>query len=436
MEAVVFLLFCAAVIGCVIADFSIVYALLFGFVLFCLYGKWQQHTWGQLLTMASSGIKTVKNILLTFVLIGMLTVLWRACGTIPLIVSCAASVIYPPLFLLMVFLLNCGISVLTGTALGTAATMGMICITISNTMGSSLLLTGGAALAGSYFGDRCSPVSTSALLISELTGTNLFKNIKSMYRTAWLPFVLACIIYAVLGAFSSHRAVSSQIPDLFRQSFHLHWLVLLPAAAVLLLSFFRVSVKKTMLVSIVLAFCLCLTVQKLPFSQILPAIFWGYQHKDPQLSSMLAGGGIYSMLRIGLIVLISSSYTGLFDGTGLLKPIKALVKKASRRITPFGAVFGCAILTSVIACNQALAIMMTHQFCAEEESACKLAIDLENTAVVIPPLIPWSVACAVPISVMGVSANCIPAACFLYLLPLCQMLFHLLRQKALLSFQA
>lgn len=191
-----------------------------------------------------------------------------------------------------------------------------------------------------------------------------------------------------------------------------------------------------MLVSIVLAFGLCLTVQKLPLSQILSSIFWGYHPKDPQLSSMLAGGGIYSMLRIGLIVLISSSYTGLFDGTGLLKPIKTLVKKASRRITPFGAVFSCAILTSVIACNQVLAIMMTHQFCAEEESSCKLAIDLENTAVVIPPLIPWSVACAVPISVMGVSASCIPAAFFLYLLPLCQMLFHLLRQKAPLSSQA
>lgn len=103
--------------------------------------------------MATSGIQTVKNILITFILIGMLTALWRACGTIPFIVSLASQTIYPPLFILMVFLLNCGISVLTGTALGTAATMGVICTTIASAMGTPSVLVSGAALAGAYFGD-------------------------------------------------------------------------------------------------------------------------------------------------------------------------------------------------------------------------------------------------------------------------------------------
>lgn len=71
--------------------------------------------------MAVSGIKTVKNVLITFLLIGMLTALWRESGTIPVIVCYATKLIRPSLFLVMAFLLNCLVSFMTGTAFGTAA---------------------------------------------------------------------------------------------------------------------------------------------------------------------------------------------------------------------------------------------------------------------------------------------------------------------------
>lgn len=86
--------------------------------------------WGELFKLSVSGVKTVKNILITFMLIGMLTALWRKAGTIPIIVCYAAQLISPALFLLMTFLLNCFISVLTGTSFGAAATMGVICAAI------------------------------------------------------------------------------------------------------------------------------------------------------------------------------------------------------------------------------------------------------------------------------------------------------------------
>jgi NhaC family Na+:H+ antiporter len=259
------------------------------------------------------------------------------------------------------------------------------------------------------------------LLVSELTQTNLFENIKGMYRTAWLPFGLSCILYTMFGFFSPHKTVISQIPTLFRQNFSLHGIVLLPAIVILLLAFLRMPVKRAMLISIVSAFCLCLTLQKLSLTEVLYSLFWGYQSKVPALKMMINGGGIYSMLRVGAIVLISSSYIGLFHGTQLLNPVKKLMNYASARITPFGTVLICSIITSIISCNQALTIMLTHQLCSEEQKASELAISLENTAVVISPMIPWSIACAVPLSAMGVESSCIIAAFFLYLLPICQL---------------
>ena len=179
MELITLGSFCALLLACVALELSILYALAGGLVLFLLYGKWKGYAWRELAQMSLSGIKTVKNILITFLLIGMLTALWRDAGTIPVIVCYATQLIRPSLFLVMVFLLNCGVSLLTGTSFGTAATMGM-----------DLLLVGGAMLSGVYFGDRCSPVSTSALLVSELTKTNIFRNIKNMIRSALVPFLI------------------------------------------------------------------------------------------------------------------------------------------------------------------------------------------------------------------------------------------------------
>ena len=199
MENFIILFFCALLLWCVLFGFSILYALAAGLVLFWLYGRHKGFAWAELFRLSLNGVKTVKNILITFVLIGMLTALWREAGTIPVIVCYAAQLINPSLFLVMAFLLNCFISVLTGTAFGTAATMGVICAAIGSTMQVNPLLTGGAVLSGVFFGDRCSPVSTSALLVAEVTHTNIFANIKNMMRSMWVPFLASCALYASCG---------------------------------------------------------------------------------------------------------------------------------------------------------------------------------------------------------------------------------------------
>ena len=171
MEWIALGLFCAALLICIVLDLSVLYALAFGLLVFLLYGRAKGFSWRELAGMALEGIKTVRNILIIFFLIGIMTALWRAAGTIPLIISMSFDLIRPSIFLLVTFLLNCGLSVLTGTSFGTAATMGVICASVGAVMKISPVLTGGAILSGVFFGDRCSPVSTSALLVASLTKT-------------------------------------------------------------------------------------------------------------------------------------------------------------------------------------------------------------------------------------------------------------------------
>jgi len=420
MELAALALFSAGLVLCVAAGASVLYALVFGYLLFAAYALLKKYTLGQVLRMSAEGVLTVKNVLLTLLLIGMLTALWRRAGTIPAIVYYAAGAIRPAVFLPMVFLLNCLVSFLTGTSFGTAATMGVVCMTLARAMGCGPVLAGGAILAGAFFGDRCSPVSTSALLVAELTRTDIFSNIRGMARTAAVPFALSCLIYAGLGLFIVHGSGSAgPVRQLFAQNFSLGLPALLPAAAILLLSALQVKVKRAMLASIAAAIAVSLACQGADAAELLRIAVLGYAAGEPRLAAMLDGGGIVSMLRVEAIVCLSSCYAGIFKTTGLLDALKSGLQALGRRASPRTALCLTSIVTSMIACNQTLAIMLTHQLCAPlEEDRQRLALDLEDLVVVIAPLVPWSIAAAVPLATVSAPNASISCAFYLYLLPL------------------
>ena len=156
------LLFSLSLITCLLLKFSVIYALIIGYIIFIIYGLIKRHNLIILIKKSFEGVLTVKNILLVFILIGMITALWRASGTIAFIVYMGSKLISPSILILLTFLLCSILSVLIGTSLGTATTMGVICASIGKTMGVNPYYVGGAVLSGIYFGDRCSPMSTSA----------------------------------------------------------------------------------------------------------------------------------------------------------------------------------------------------------------------------------------------------------------------------------
>ena len=430
MEWLVLGLFCGMLLACLVLDLSILYALCAGLVLFFLYGRYRGFSWRELGSMALTGVKTVRNVLITFLLIGMLTALWRAAGTIPVIVCYAGELIRPSVFLVMVYLLNCGISLLTGTSFGTSATMGVICMTIAGAMGVDPVLTGGAVLAGAFFGDRSSPVSTSCLLVAEVTGTNIFENLKRFFRIAWVPFGVSCLTYTTLGLTGSR---TGQLPDLwalFGSGFVLHWVATLPAIAILLLSCLRVNVKIAMTVSLLTSIPICLFVQHLSLTDTLLFMLGGYRTDVAALSSMVDGGGAVSMLRAGAIVCLSSSYSDIFRKTGLLARIKSSIATLADHTTPYIATLATGLVANMVACNQTLGILLTNQLCdTVEPDSSKRAVLLADSAVITAPLIPWSIAGAVPLAAIGANASSIPFACYLYFLPLWHCLVSLREKK-------
>ncbi|MBQ5782613.1 MAG: sodium:proton antiporter [Oscillospiraceae bacterium] len=424
MELLFLLLFCATLIGCIAFDISILIALIIGYFIFFSYAIVKKHSVKDTVKMSIDGMLTAKNICITFMLIGMLTALWRACGTIPAIVYYSTGFMQPSIFILAVFILNCIVSILTGTSFGTAATMGVICATMAKSLGIDILWVGGAVLSGAFFGDRCSPVSTSALLVSELTGTDIYRNIKAMIKTCIIPFAITCAVYYAAGIpLKVQSGAAVDIESVFTANFEISPVVLIPAIAILVLSFFRVKTKKNMLCSIVCAIVVCIFCQGTNPADLVKIMLTGYKSQDAQLASMLNGGGITSMLKSAAIVAISSSFSGIFKGTGMLDNIKHTIENAGKKYSAFLIIIIVSIAGSMIACNQTLAIIIVYQLCSSlKENSEEFALDMENSVVVMAPLIPWSIACNVPLSSVGAPSICIITAVYLYVLPLWTLL--------------
>ncbi len=426
---VAILLFSLSLIFCLLLKYSVIYALIVGYIIFVTYGLIKGHDLKVLTKKSFEGVLTVKNILLVFILIGMITALWRASGTIAFIVYMGSKLISPSILILLTFLLCSILSFLIGTSLGTAATMGVICVSIGKAMGINPYYLGGAVLSGIYFGDRCSPMSTSALLITELTKTNLYTNIKLMFKTSIIPFVTTCLFYLFLGLKSSTSLVGIDATNIFKENYNLNIVVIVPAILIIILSLFKVNVKKTMLVSIVISFIIAMFFQKESVTSLVNYCVYGFHHSNEKLNLMMRGGGILSMLNVGLIVAISSSYSGIFKETKMLVLMKKYLKEFSEKTSNYFVIFLSSIISGTIACNQSLGTILTYELCEELEDKQNMAIILENTIVLLAGLIPWNIAMAVPLKTIDIGLMSGLFAFYLYFLPLWNLFLGIIKEK-------
>ena len=430
LELFILLLFSVSLIICVILQYSILYALIFGYALFFVFGIIRGKTWKEMLVYSFRGIITVKNILIIFMLIGTITAVWRACGTIAFIVYYASLVAVPQAMVLIAFLLCCFVSFLMGTAFGSAATIGVICMTLANSMNIPVIYAGGAVISGIFFGDRCSPMSSGAHLISELTDTDIFNNIKTMTKTALVPFIATTVLYGIIGILINPGTGSGMTFHIFADYYNLSLFTIIPAVIIILFSLLKIDVKITMAVSCLTGLLSAVFFQHLGMAELIKILFFGFHPQNAELAKLMGGGGIVSMIRVSAIICISSCYSGMFKGTHFFEGMQQLMRKLGSRITSFGSVLTASIFASSIACNQTLAIMLTHQMCdGLIDDNNEFASYLEDTAVVVAPLMPWSIAISVPLTSIGAPSVALLPAFFLYLIPLWNLLVNIVRQR-------
>lgn len=424
--ALIFIFF--SLLFSVYRNINIVYPLFIGLLLLMFVALRRGFQLKDVFHMALKGGKKSLLIIRIFILIGAITAVWRASGTVAFIVYHGIELMNPRYFIVYAFILSSIVSFLLGTAFGTVGTIGIVMMILAKSGNVDINITAGAIIAGAYFGDRCSPMSSSAVLIASITETDLYKNVHNMFKTSMIPFILSIVIYIVLSLYNPLVFTDRNILNTISGAFNIHLVAILPAVAILILAAFRVDVKISMLTSIFIAMLLAFILQGYSIPNILKYTVFGFNLDGAGVfNDIIKGGGIVSMLKIALIVLISSAYSGIFEGTQMLKEIQRVLEIIAHRYGIFVSMIISGLITASLGCTQALAILLTNQlikdtYKKQNRDKYELAIDLENSAVVISPLIPWNIAGAVPAAALTATVGFIPFAFYLYLIPICNLI--------------
>lgn len=424
---IAFIIFIACLALCLCLGISMILPLLLGLVLFSLVAMKRGHSIKEVGSMALSTLKDSLIVVRIILLLGCLTGLWRASGTIAYFVCGGVKLIPPSLFVLAAFVLTALMSFALGTSFGVTATGGVILMAIGRAGGISPVIVAGAILSGVYVGDRASPAASSANLVAVLTGTDMRKNLRLMLKNSILPIIICCCIYTILSLFMPMENMNVSLLENIAGEFNLHWVCLVPAVVILALPFCNVSIILSIIISMVSAFAVAVFAQGAGVLETLKVMIVGFTPNDAGLKYIFSGGGLVSMLEVAGILFISGSYGGIFRGAGLLKEVDDVLLRLSGKIGRYQTMLLMSIALCAVFCNQTISSIMqaelsTPLYGDSEEEKCARMMDIENSVILIAGLVPWCIACSVPLGMLGAGAAAVPFACYLYMLPLVELI--------------
>lgn len=366
--------------------------------------------------------------ILILLIVGPMIAIWMAGGTVPYLIKIGLSILRPSTFLVAASIICAISSILTGTSWGSAATFGVALMGIGHGLGINPSATAGAVIAGSYFGDKVSPISDTTVLAAATAECDIIDHIKSMMWTTLPSFCIGLALYAYVGSSSADTMDMSRINEIvgaIEKSYKLTPLVLIPACVMLLLSYMGKPTIPVLWASMVSA---------VPFAMMqghsLPAIV-KIMANGPKAStgvavvdSLLSRGGLSFMSGSVVVVFFAYIFAGQLECTGTIKVITNAMRERFIKSSVGRLVFSTS-LTGIIAAlgtgNSYLSIIMPgimYRSSFDEFNIRRdvLSRTLEDSGTVIVPLIPWSAAGVYMASVLDVAVlDYLPWAIMCYL---------------------
>ena len=195
----------------------------------------------------STVLKSMADMMIPIIIlmdVGIMVGAWIIGGTVPSLMYYGLKIVSPMLILPITFLCCMIMSVFTGTSFGSIATMGLAFTGVAIGAGVPVPMVVGAAVSGSWFGDKMSPMSDSVNLISAVTGISLYSHIGSMMFTSVPAAVVVFIIYTVMSiSTSSGNASLDQIDTMMADlaaNFDISIIALIPAVLMLVVSVMKI----------------------------------------------------------------------------------------------------------------------------------------------------------------------------------------------------
>lgn len=400
-------------------------------------GKICGWSYQDMLTGAVSTLSRSMEAILILFCIGTLIGAWIYSGTIASIVYYGLFAITPKLFLPIACIICAIVGISIGSSWTTVGSVGIAFMAIGESLGFSSELVAGMLISGAYCGDKLSPLSDTTNLAAASAQTGLFDHVRAMVSTTFPSFIIALIIYTVIGlgaADSYDPTLANGLQDAMKNHYaFMNPILILPVLVIIGACIFKVPAIPGIMLATVTGLALAMIFQGTSFVDCITAVHYGFEIDPAELTvsssvttdpaaveeiQALAGellnrGGMNSMLWTINLVIIAVAFGGILEKVGCVESLLGGLMRRARK--PFGAVL-VTLVTSAV-CDwtmgdQYLAIVIPGQMYQKKFDELglgrnMLSRSLEDLGTLWSPLCPWNSCGAFQSSTLGMS-------CFAY----------------------
>lgn len=355
---------------------------------------------------------------LILLMVGLITASWLASGTTPILIYWGLKILKPSIFLVAAFLMTGIASVATGSAWAIIGTFGVALMGIANGLGVPVGVAAGAIIAGSYLGDKWSPLSDSANLAAGVAGQDVFHLFKSMISTTGIGAIAAIIIYAIMGfGFGNNGAVdTSEIQTIISglaSAYNFNILLILPPILVIILAVKKKPILPVLVGGIATGAVLANIFQNIPINKMLSILYSGYSSSTglEGIDKLLSGGGLKSMMGLILIIFCAFIFAGSVEVIGVLD---AILDKLTKVTKSQGSLVLTSLATSVLTVYLSSSVYVSlilngRMYVPAYERAKLHKVNLSRTIVEAASYsgayVPWSGGALLVLGTLGVKWN-------------------------------
>ena len=358
--------------------------------------------------------------------IGVLIGSWMVSGTIPMLIHYGISMINPDWIYIFTFIICIIFSLLTGTSWGSAGTIGVVMLGITEVYDANLAITAGAIVGGSFFGDKLSPLSDTTNIASLATDVPLYDHIHSMLFTTGPAAIIAACFYIYLspslggdvmqGGVENLVSVNQTLDDI-ASIFNFNILLLLPLVIVIYGTVKKKSIFLTLLNSAWVAMVLAFIFQDFSMTDVFVAFKSGFNNamssadisENSKVLPILNRGGLFNLIDGIVISLLVFTFIGVLDVINAIEvSIQALMGKIKKRYQLIVAALSATWITNITTSNQYATSFIIGSAFANKFDELKinrkvLSRSIEDAGTMMENLMPWTPSGIFMAATLGVS---------------------------------
>ncbi|MDY3282165.1 Na+/H+ antiporter NhaC [Dysosmobacter sp.] len=384
-------------------------------VVACAVGCACGHSFSDMLAGMLDRLNATMEAILILMTVGLLVASFIMSGTIPALIYYGLNLLTPKLFLPVGCIMCAVVGLACGSSWTATATIGIAFLGIGAGLGINPAITAGMIISGAYVGDKFSPLSDTTNLAAAVSETGLFDHVTAMVSTTAPTFVIALILYTILGIVTGNGnydpTVAVELQNALAEGFNLNPLVLLPIVVVIAACVLKLPGLIGIAISVACGVIFAVIFQGVDsLSALFDMLHYGYSFEsENELASQLLnrGGMDHTMWTINLI-LLAVAYGGALERCGC---IEALFGKLKDKLNSVGSLILATLLTSLFCdatmCDQFLGIGVPAPLYVDKYDELGLSRNmmsrtLEDCGTLWAVMFPWTGCGAYQMGVLGV----------------------------------